>query len=73
VLGIAGVAFWVCRKRTDKPENGPAEKGAEKGNLGSSEYGLLPPSPQHDQGRLQPEPEPDYGRGRISTSESESD
>jgi hypothetical protein len=70
VLSIAGVAFWVCRKRTDKPENGPAEKGAEKGK-GSSEYGVLPPSnvnasQQYDQGRLQPEPEPDYGRGRIS-------
>jgi predicted flap endonuclease-1-like 5' DNA nuclease len=64
VIGIAGIAFWACRKRTDKPENSPAKKGEPSGD-----YGLLPPSVsrQYEQGRLSPSQlEPDYGRGRIS-------
>jgi len=65
VIGIAGIAFWACRKRADKPESSPAKKGEP-----SSDYGLLPPSvsSQYEQGRLSSpsQLEPDYGRGRIS-------
>jgi hypothetical protein len=43
VIGIAGIAFWVCRKRTDKPDDGPAKKGAPSG-----EYGRLPPKEYND-------------------------
>jgi hypothetical protein len=65
VIGIAGIAFWACRKRADKPDDGPAKKGEPSGD-----YGLLPPSvsSQYEQGRLSSpsQLEPDYGRGRIS-------
>jgi hypothetical protein len=55
VLGIAGVAFWACRKRTDKPENGPAEKTGA-----SSEYGRLPPKEYNDVADVR-SPSSDYG------------
>jgi hypothetical protein len=56
VLGIAGVAFWVCRKRTDKPENGPATSGES-----SSEYGRLPPPKEYNDVADVQAPSSDYG------------
>jgi hypothetical protein len=56
VLGIAGIAFWACRKRTDKPENGPATSGES-----SSEYGRLPPPKEYNDVADVQAPSSDYG------------
>jgi len=60
VIGIAGIAFWVCRQRADKPDAGPAKKGAPSG-----EYGRLPPKEYNDVADVQA-PSSEYGSSLTS-------